>query len=245
MEYTRFFMSRLFVTGDTHGLMDFSKLKRFCVGKELDREDYIIIAGDCGVLWSQELKDEYISEYEALGVTILFVDGNHENYDMLYSYPVSTFLGGRVHKISQNIYHLIRGEIYSICGKTILAFGGGESNDMANRIEHKTWWADESITEQDFNNAKLNLMRVDNCVDYVISHVPPTEILPLIKSDLTCCGEELPWYLVPKLIPKVSNDYVQKMSNLVSYNRWCFGHIHIDITFGNFVGVYDRVLELK
>ena len=237
-------MNRVFVTGDTHGLMDFGKLKRFCASVELDRSDYIIIAGDCGVLWSQELKDEYVAEFEALGVTILFIDGNHENFDMLKALPVTTLLGGKVHKVSENIYHLMRGEVFSVCGKTILCLGGGESNDMASRVEHKTWWSDERISQSDYDSAIASLERVKNTVDIVISHLPPSSILPLIEEDLTCCGEALPWYMEPKLIPRVSNDYLQKLANLVNYNQWYFGHIHLDISFGNFIGVYDRVIEL-
>ena len=238
-------MDRVFVTGDTHGLMDFNKLKVFCGSRNLDRGDYVIIAGDCGVLWSQELKSEYISEFEGLGVTILFVDGNHENFDMLKSMPEMELFGGRVHKISDNIYHLMRGEVFSICGKKILALGGGESNDTSGRIEHKTWWADERISKEDYDNAVANLSKYNNKVDIVISHMPPTKILPLIEEDLTCCGEELPWYIVPKLIPRISNEYLQNIADVVECDKWFYGHIHLDNKFGKFISIYDRIIELK
>lgn len=239
------FMKKIYITGDTHGVLDFKKLQRFSHAQQLDRTDYIIIAGDCGVVWARESISEYISIFESLGATILFIDGNHENFDLLEVYSEVEFCGGKVHKISDNIYHLCRGEIFNLYGKKILAFGGGESNDMKSRIEHKTWWRQESVTSQDFENAKVNLNSCGNKVDYVVSHVPPTQILSLIEKDLTCCGEELPWYMVPKLISKTSNNIVQELSESVEFEKWFFGHIHLDVVFDKFVGVYENVLELN
>ena len=238
-------MNKIFVTGDTHGMLDFNKLVNFCLVNECDRSDHIIIAGDCGVVWSQESLSDYISKFESLGVTILFVDGNHENFDMLYDYPVTTFCGGKVHKISDNIYHLIRGEIFDIYDKKILAIGGGESNDVSGRIEHKTWWSEERIAAKEFDNAINNLSVIGNCVDYVVSHMPPTEVLPTIEKELTCCGEELPWYIVPKLVPRISNDYLQKIANITDFKRWFCGHIHVDMNLGQYTCVYDRIVEIK
>jgi hypothetical protein len=164
---------------------------------------------------------------------------------MLNASPITQFLGGKVHKISDNIYHLLRGEIFSVCGKTILALGGGESNDINTRQEGKTWWSAERITKQEYDNAIMNLSKNNNVVDIVVSHMPPTKLLPIIEDELTCCGEELPWYIVPKLIPRISNDYLQGISEEITFKRWFFGHIHIDTTIDNFTAVYERVLELK
>ena len=51
-------MGRVFVTGDTHGGVQrgFSCLNgsNFRVGRTLTREDYVIILGDFGLLWSAE-----------------------------------------------------------------------------------------------------------------------------------------------------------------------------------------------
>ena len=43
-------MSRVFVTGDTHGDMDIKKMnmRYFPLQKELTKDDYLIIAGDFG-----------------------------------------------------------------------------------------------------------------------------------------------------------------------------------------------------
>ncbi len=55
---------------------------------------------------------------------ILFIDGNHENFDMLYNLPIAEFGGGIVHKVDDGIYHLIRGEVYNIDEKKFLYLVG-------------------------------------------------------------------------------------------------------------------------
>ena len=66
--------------------------------------------------------------------TTLFVDGNHENFDRLYSYPIIEWHGGKVHKINSSIFHLMRGEIYEIDNKKIFAFGGASCHDIPDGI---------------------------------------------------------------------------------------------------------------
>ena len=39
--------------------------------------------------------------------TIAFVDGTHENFDLLEQYPVQEWNGGTVHKLNENVYHLM------------------------------------------------------------------------------------------------------------------------------------------
>jgi len=43
----------IYVTGDTHQGHDIHKLKKseFPEGYELTKNDYVIVAGDCGLVW--------------------------------------------------------------------------------------------------------------------------------------------------------------------------------------------------
>jgi len=47
-------MSRIFLTGDTHRLMDTVKIDTFDrkIGHELNSDDYLIIVGDFGGIWT-------------------------------------------------------------------------------------------------------------------------------------------------------------------------------------------------
>lgn len=96
----------------------------------LSSGDILIVNGDFGIgfwngrYWSEETFFDWISEQE---YTVLFVDGNHENFNKLNGYPVELWNGGKVHKIRHNLIHLMRGEVYNIDGIVVLVFGGGYS----------------------------------------------------------------------------------------------------------------------
>ena len=76
----------IYITGDTHGNEDIRKLRdeSFPAGKTLKKDDYLIITGDFGGVWFGDIRDNKLLEfYENQKYTILFVDGNHENFDAL------------------------------------------------------------------------------------------------------------------------------------------------------------------
>ena len=84
----------IYITGDTHG--DFQRFgsKYFPQQKEMSRGDYVVIAGDFGGLWDGSQKDQYWLDWlNKKPFTTLFVDGNHENFDRLYNYPVIPWHG--------------------------------------------------------------------------------------------------------------------------------------------------------
>ena len=99
----------IFVTGDCHG--DYRKLSSaaFREQKEMDRQDFVIVCGDFGY-WDRSRQEEYWMDWLAQkDFTLLFVDGNHENYDLLAEFPVQMWHGGKVQMIRENVIHLMRG----------------------------------------------------------------------------------------------------------------------------------------
>ena len=46
---------------------------------------------------------------------------------------------GRVHFVSGNVIHLMRGEVYDIAGTRLFAMGGAHSADREWRIPGVTW----------------------------------------------------------------------------------------------------------
>ena len=98
------FMSRIFVTGDTHcnACGEFTKLnaKNFPQQKELDKADFVLIAGDLGLLWCGSGEERHWLDWlEDKPFTTLFVDGNHENHAMLAEFLVEEWHGGKIHRI--------------------------------------------------------------------------------------------------------------------------------------------------
>ena len=66
--------------------------------------------------------------------TLLFVDGNHENYDLLAEFPVQMWHGGKVQMIRENVIHLMRGQMFNLQGRRFFTFGGARSHDIVYGI---------------------------------------------------------------------------------------------------------------
>lgn len=226
----------IFVTGDTHGSQDFRKLHIFAgEHPELTLDDYVIIAGDFGAVWDSKLLAAELKPYTELPFTVLFVDGNHENFDLLETFPVEEWHGGKVQKIKPNIIHLMRGQVFEIEGKTIFTFGGATSIDKFMRREGITWWKQELPTYEELDEGIANLKRYGNKVDYIITH---------------SCSERALMY------PQIRNSATLKLScpesQMLSYieettqfTHWYFGHFHIDAEFGGkYTVLFDRVVRI-
>ena len=237
-------MNRIFICGDTHGLIDAKKLERLKDKEYLDYGDYIIICGDSGIVWSKDCLKEYINYFESLNCNVLFIDGNHENFDMLNRYQIELWHGAKVHKVSQHIYHILRGQVFEIYGKIFLSIGGADSSDKADREEHISWWSDERITCLDIEEAKENLNKVDYNVDYVITHTPSTKILNDFIEILTQCGEAVPYYLQNKVISTPSSDMLDFINKNVKYKQWFCGHLHVDEIIGKTQILYEEIVQI-
>lgn len=226
----------IYVTGDTHGLENFQKLNIFAnENRGLSRSDVVLICGDCGVVWNEKTLNENIDFYSELPFTVAFADGNHENFDMLEAFPVATWHGGRVHKISENVFHLIRGEVFEIEGNKIFAFGGATSTDKNNRTLGISWWEMEVPSYSDYDNAIKNLEKNDYKVDYVITHT---------------CDEKALYYPALRKISKAQvvfqdNRMLSNFEELLQYKRWYFGHYHIDADVTDKkTALFDKIIKL-
>ena len=95
----------IFITGDMHGLMERFQDSAF---RHIKKGDTLIICGDFGFLWEgTEEEKKALKKLEKKKYEILFVDGIHENFDLLESYPEEEYAGGRVHRIGTNLRHLM------------------------------------------------------------------------------------------------------------------------------------------
>ena len=123
----------IYITGDCHGDWKRFSMDSFPEQQGMTRDDFVIVCGDFG-LWNNDKTEKWwLAEKN---FTVLFVDGNHENFDRLYGdeFDIVDFYGGKAHKIQDNLYHLMRGYIFNICEKKIFAFGGAQSHDIKDGI---------------------------------------------------------------------------------------------------------------
>lgn len=207
----------IFITGDVHCPNDVKKLntKSWPEQKNLTKDDYLIVLGDMGIVWDGSATDKYWQKwFNDKPFTTLFIDGNHENHDMLNQYKVEMWNGGRVHKIADSVFHLIRGEIFSIEGKSFFALGGAHSHDKIYRTEGVSWWKDEVPNLTELSKGMRNLNRRGRNVDIVLTHDVPTSIGAMISDffDSNDFGDFLDAYIL----------------NGVNFSSWYAGHLHID-----------------
>ena len=243
----------IYITGDTHGTIDWEKLNttRFPEQKDLTKDDYLIILGDFGGVWDGGDQDRYILKtYDKRNFTTLFIDGNHENHDLLDKYPVEEWNGGKIHRITDSVIHLMRGQVFTIEGIKFFTMGGAESTDMEYRKEGESWWVHELPVFKDYKEAYLNLAEHAYKVDVVLTHCAPEGYIgknmrPEYNSDLSRTLIEV----MGNVVDRSSNYLTRYFDSLIlvrhlDFKHWYFGHYHRDMDWDKFSLVYNKVRAL-
>ena len=247
----------------------------------MTRDDYVIICGDFGGIWNYdsrydnthsafkdkicldhgESKEEkyWLDWLAKKNFTVLFCDGNHENFDRLYrAYPEVPFHGGCAHQIRENIFHLMRGYIFELCGLSFFVFGGGKSHDISGgilrpyeystekefkkayrelrdygdmfRVDHISWWEQELPSDEERNRGIKNLSAHDWKVDFVITHCAPASIAALAG-----------FFDRDQL-----TQYLERIYEKVDFRKWFFGHYHDNRQIlDKHVMLYEQILQIQ
>ena len=211
----------LYVTGDTHGEQGRFLYKDSAIEKKLTENDKLIICGDFGYIWNDSYKErQFLNLLADKPYQILWVDGNHENFDLINEYSVEEWCGGKVHIIRRDkegkpkIIHLMRGQVFEIEGKKIFTFGGAYSIDKYIREPHKSWWPQEMPSDDEMKEAIKNLERHDNKVDYIITHAAPKDTMNIFH----------PYHPEEKPL----NNFLEWVRENTEYKHWYMGHLHRD-----------------
>ena len=223
----------IFITGDCHG--DYRRLntQNFPIQKKMTRNDYIIVCGDFGFWNPSREQDWWLDWLSAKPFTLLWVDGNHENFDLLKEYPIHSWKGGKVQYIRENVVHLMRGQIFELEGASFFTFGGARSHDIQDgildiddedfaetsrqlrvrdalfRVNHISWWKEELPDQQEMDEGKENLEKHGWQVDYIITHCAPSAFLEDLQASLD-----------------LMTDYLEEIRQRCEYKKWFFGHYH-------------------
>ncbi|MBR4073565.1 MAG: metallophosphoesterase, partial [Clostridia bacterium] len=169
-------------------------------------------------------------------------DGNHENFNELYKYPLVDKFGGKAHKIRENIYHLERGYVFEIQGKTFFTFGGAYSVDRGSRIKGYSWWHQEKPSKEEYQRGKTALESVKR-VDYIITHTAPFCAVDKLKY-LIPYSERKDFYIDLHDYDLLS--YFEELTTLFEFGHWYFGHWHKDKKIDErFTAVYEKVYAIK
>ena len=227
----------IWVTGDTHANFTRFTPAHFPEMMGMTKSDITIIAGDFGGVWHEGRRgDIQLALLEDLPFTVAFVDGNHENFDVLAKYPVEEWNGGKVQFIRPHVIHLMRGQVFTLEGRAFFTMGGASSHDIEDgildmddpdyqrkytrlllenkrhfRIRGRSWWPEELPSAEEYAEAQRNLDAHDWAVDYIITHSPPTSFAAILNRP----RDEL-------------TDFLEEIRQRAGYRRWLFGHCHGD-----------------
>lgn len=220
----------IYVTGDIHADQDRFKTKAM---RRLKKNDTLIVSGDFGFVWDGSAKERKMLEW--LGkrpYNILFIEGTHDNLDLLAQYPEVDYCGGKARQIAGKLHYLMRGEIYSIESDHIFVFGGGESRDMDTRVTGETWWQNELPTMDEIASARANLVRFGNVVDYIVTHEASSIVNSFMDMNETRTNQLAAFF--------------DEVSKTVRFKHWFFGSYHLDKVIPPlYHAVYQEVLPLK
>ena len=216
----------IYITGDTHA--DFTRFKDPALRK-LKKQDALIICGDFGFIWDGSRKEKkLLKKIGRLPFNVLFVEGSHENYDLLEEYEVSEWCGGKTRLISGRLRQLLRGQVFEIAEKTVFTFGGGQSDDIYELVEGTNWWQREIPSEEELQEGKDNLEKAGNSVDFVVTYEPPSKM----QDFLIGTGDR-----------NHINTYLNEIYEKLDFKLWFFGKLHLNkLVPPKYHAVYDSIV---
>jgi len=218
---------RIILLADIHGHLRLSFAKEKLSKLKLQKEDVVIILGDAGIVWQEPMRADIKEYYSSLPCDLLFLDGNHENFDLINNMKTVMRYGGLVHEILPNVFHLLRGQAYSINGKKCFVFGGAYSNKRENGSSPVHTWESELPNADEYDFGLKTTDENENRFDLILTHQAPKSLLDSIIYVYSNAEIAL-------------LDYLERLKNELCFNLWYFGHIHKDLRVGKFVCLYDN-----
>lgn len=217
---------KLLLAGDVHGNVN-HLISLFRTANNLG-VDRIVQLGDFGY-WEHrqsgveflEVAEQCVIEYQ---IPLFWVDGNHENHEMLNEYPIQD---DGFRKIRSGVYHIPRGTIWEWDNVTFLGFGGAYSIDERSKTKFVSWWPNEEASTTEVQET-LDKLRSDGCpkVDVMLTHDAPNEINieGLIKNI---------WQ------SNRSRDKISAIFNAAKPKRLYHGHYHVRYSAKHFFDMFE------
>lgn len=234
---------RIFITGDKHGT--FGPFFGLAERNQLQEEDILLITGDAGYVWDQNYPTQIQTLEQLFPGAVAFVDGNHENHALLNALPEEMWNGGRVHRVGERVYHLMRGELYDLYGSRVFTFGGARSVDVDRREDGfswwkergESWWPEEEPSAEEIAYGQRQLTEHLDEIDYVITHETPLLARGAIARSKTID----PDYQLPALF----DTWYALLEGAPRFRQWYFGHMHVDqVITPKLRGLHNQILPL-
>lgn len=155
------------VLGDVHGK---DRVLISAIEEAFRYTDLLVQVGDFSLYSSAQRK--LISHHAAKnGVKVVFIPGNHENWDYLDSVSAN-----EITSIAPHLFYAPRGTLAMIGSRKVLFFGGAYSIDRNFGEEGKHWFAQEVIDIKQACDCAENIAHTENTVDIMFTHDAPNSI---------------------------------------------------------------------
>ena len=238
----------IYVTGDCHG--HFDKVFKFCMTHKTTRSDILIILGDAGINFYNDIRDYFKRrDLTTLPITILCIHGNHEmrpthmdDFDPFTlqkldkkMYRLVSWNGGKVYKSSwmPNVLFARDGDVYELEGKSVLVCGGAYSPDKPYRLSKGwPWFSDEQPDTRIKHRVEKAIATRDGKVDIVLTHTIPMKFLTELHLDPI------------EGIDQSTESWLDSIEESLDYSLWYAGHFHIDKTIGKLRIMMDDIVLL-
>lgn len=199
------------IAGDFHGEANWARHVLKAAARA--GSSVVIPAGDFGV-WPRDAFLDTVEHWAArLGVVVLFVDGNHEDFDYLATFPVDERSGLRV--VRPHVLHAPRGTRWVWRSLTWLALGGATSVDRARRTEGFDWFPQEALTTGQVYRAVA-----DGPVDVMVTHDCPAGV------DIPGLGTDRAWPAEAYVEAQAHRELLRAAVDEVRPTHLFHGHFH-------------------
>ena len=167
-------MANLLVAGDTHG--NLSHVKNLFAQAQKHDCTRILQLGDFGFWTHTKAGQQFLGGVrhtaEEYNIPLFFIDGNHENFDILWQYIVPSEDGVGIRIAKGWVTYIPRGTRWQWDDTTFLALGGAHSVDKHRRIPYVSWWPQENIGPDDVERCFRAVDR-QGAVDVMVTHDAP------------------------------------------------------------------------
>lgn len=163
--------------------------------------------------------------------------------------PKEEWNGGHVHKVRENVIHLMRGEIFHLNGKSVYVFGGARSHDISGIADKKALEKDYAFAilqpDDPLLQEKLQLLdhygastRIEE-VNWWRAEMPTKSEMEHGLQNLRKHGKQVDFIFSHDgpasdvailgggaLTIDPLNQYLDKVKQEAVYKKWFFGHHH-------------------
>jgi Icc-related predicted phosphoesterase len=172
--------TKVMFAGDIHGNLDHAE---WLFGHAREQGVNVIIAcGDFGYWphyrWGEKFLNAVAEMAEKNDIKFYWVDGNHENHDLLDDLVETHGADNPIPMYNENMNYIPRGCVFTIGSKKIMGYGGAYSWDWKHRELGLSWWKQELI-----NDYKVDELP-EQKVDILVTHEAPLGKQISYKDDI-------------------------------------------------------------